>query len=474
VIDPDLVDAAFSLHRAIARAPQMAWGVLIDGALVHSGGHDADAHTAFRIASMTKSFTAAAVLALRDDGAFALDDPVARHAPELAALRAPWRDAPPVTIRHLLTMSSGLATDDPWADRHLDLSDVQLDAVIESGGTWAAAPGTVFEYSNLGYGLLGRIVMHVSGTRVQDVVRARLLDPLGMHETAWTAGALPDGTRVAAGFARVASSGSSPPMSKDESYVEEPMVRDGTIAPMGGLFTTVADLATWVAFLADAFPPRDDLDEAPLTRASRREMQRVWTAIEPERSRSTDGRARPGALGYGMGILVQHHELLGPVLGHSGGLPGFGSNMRWAPAAGVGLIALANVTYAPMTDTTMGVLEVLAQQRAVTRRPLAVSDALADAAERLVGLLEVWDDARAEALFTDNVLADESVERRRAAAARAADEHGGGFVIERIDAETATRGTAHVRGARSSFEVELMLAPLVPARVQWYELRSGS
>jgi CubicO group peptidase (beta-lactamase class C family) len=440
----------------------MAWGVLVDGELVHAGGHDADSRTAFRIASMTKSFTAAAVLALRDDGAFALDDPVTRHAPELAALRPPWRDAPPVTIRHLLTMSSGLATDDPWADRHLDLSDAQLDALIESGGTWAAAPGTVFEYSNLGYGLLGRIVLHVTATRVQDVVRTRLLEPLGMHETAWTAGALPSGTRIASGFARL-----------DDAYVEEPMLRDGTIAPMGGIFTTVGDLATWVAFLAGAFPPRDDPDDGPLSRASRREMQRVWTAIEPGRNRSGDGRNRPPSVGYGMGILVQHHARLGPVLGHSGGLPGFGSNMRWAPDAGVGLIALANVTYAPMTDATMSVLEVLAQQRAVARRPLPVSGALTEAAERLVGLLETWDDARADGLFSDNVLADESAERRRAAAARAVEHHGGGFVIERIDADGATGGTAHVRGARSSFEVELTLAPLVPPRVQWYELRSG-
>ncbi len=207
MIDAELVDQAFSLHRAIARAPQMAWGVVVDGELVHAGGHDADARTVFRIASMTKSFTAAAVLALRDDGLLALDDPLARHAPELGALRPPWRDAPAITIRHLLTMTSGLATDDPWADRHMDLSDAQLDEVIDSGATWAAAPGTTFEYSNLGYGLLGRVVLHVAGGRVQDVVRTRLLEPLAMHETAWTPGALPAGARVAAGFARIASSG---------------------------------------------------------------------------------------------------------------------------------------------------------------------------------------------------------------------------------------------------------------------------
>jgi CubicO group peptidase (beta-lactamase class C family) len=75
-----------------------------------------DADTGFRIASMTKSFTAATIVGLRDGGLLALDDPIARHVPELAELRGPTADSPVITIRHLLTMSAGLATDDPWGD----------------------------------------------------------------------------------------------------------------------------------------------------------------------------------------------------------------------------------------------------------------------------------------------------------------------------------------------------------------------
>src|SRR3954453_20229538 len=107
----------FETHRLLNRAPALAWGVVRDGKLDASGGSGADEHTVFRIASMTKSFTAACVLALRDDGVFALDDPIAAHAPELAAVGGPTTDAPAVSIRHLLTMSAGIATDDPWADR---------------------------------------------------------------------------------------------------------------------------------------------------------------------------------------------------------------------------------------------------------------------------------------------------------------------------------------------------------------------
>src|SRR3954470_2269202 len=88
----------FETHRLLNHAPALAWGVVRDGALEWSGGSGADEHTVFRIASMTKSFTAACVLSLRDDGVFALDDPIAQHAPELAAIAGPTADSPAVTI----------------------------------------------------------------------------------------------------------------------------------------------------------------------------------------------------------------------------------------------------------------------------------------------------------------------------------------------------------------------------------------
>src|SRR5207253_2171066 len=115
------------------------------------GAGPPDARTLFRIASMTKSFTAAAVLRLRDAGQLHLDDRAAAHVPAAARLRLPTSDSPPITVRHLLTMSSGLATDDPWADRHLDAAPTELRGWLQDGAAFGAAPGTVFEYSNLGY-----------------------------------------------------------------------------------------------------------------------------------------------------------------------------------------------------------------------------------------------------------------------------------------------------------------------------------
>ena len=120
------LDEAFAKQRETAKIPGLAWGVVRDGALVHTGGAGTirdgestvpDQRTVFRIASMTKSFTAATILRLRDEGRLRLDDEVAAYVPALADWRHPASDAPAITIRHLLTMSAGLPTDDPWGDR---------------------------------------------------------------------------------------------------------------------------------------------------------------------------------------------------------------------------------------------------------------------------------------------------------------------------------------------------------------------
>jgi CubicO group peptidase (beta-lactamase class C family) len=458
-IDRAVVEAIFAEHGALNGVPSLAWGIVRDGRLLHAGGLRADEVTAFRIASMTKSFTAAAVLLLRDEGRLALDDPIARSAPELTAVRTPTADGPAITIRHLLTMSAGFATDDPWADRHLAATDPEMDRFFAAGVAFAVAPGTAMEYSNLGYGMLGRIVERVTGRRLQDIVSERLLRPLGLSHTAWTRDALPPGTAIATGYRR-----------RDGDLLPETPLGDGGLAPMGGLWSTVADLARWVGFLCDAFPPRDDLDDGPLCRASRREMQQVGRAMAPRQITSRDGRARTVVGGYGMGLMVTHHPALGWIVDHSGGLPGFGSNMRWVPGLGLGAIVLGNLTYPRLGDATLAVLDALAAQGAIRRPPPAVHPALAAAAERLVALLGRWDDADADALFAGNVFLDDARERRRAAAERLRTEHGV-LAIERIDADSWTTGTAVVRGARRTLSIDLKLSPETPTRVQWYEVR---
>jgi CubicO group peptidase (beta-lactamase class C family) len=137
-----------------ASQPGLAYGIVAGGKLAHSGGLGErraggpapDADTVFRIASMTKSFTAAVVLVLRDAGALALDDRAADYVPELAGLRLPSSDCPRVTIRHLLTMTAGFPADDPWGDRQQGLDPAEFARLLADGEVRCAwAPGTRFE-----------------------------------------------------------------------------------------------------------------------------------------------------------------------------------------------------------------------------------------------------------------------------------------------------------------------------------------
>jgi CubicO group peptidase (beta-lactamase class C family) len=441
-----IVEGVFAEQAALGRVPSLAWGLVDRGALLLAR----DEHTVYRIASMTKSFTCAAILLLRDAGRLALDDPIAGHAPELAHLAGPTGDAPPLTIRHLMTMSGGLATDDPWADRHLDVADADLDRWLAPGAAFAEGPGTAFEYSNLGFGLLGRVVRRITGAPVQHLVTEGLLRPLGMARTTWTA---PPG--AIAGYRR-----------RGDELVVEPFLGDGAIAPMGGLFTTVADLARWIAFLADAFPPRDGPDPGPLSRASRREMQQAHRAFPPRTHTARDGRVRPVAGGYGYGLNVTWVESLGWVTDHSGGLPGFGSNMRWT-RAGLGLVALANLTYARMADATAAVLNALLAGDVLLPAPPPLAPALQRAGEQLVALHNRWDDRAAGALFADNVDLDDERERRAAAAARLAAEHGP-FTMARVEAQSGASAVAVAHGPRGELRIEFQLHPLLPPRVQFY------
>jgi len=451
---------------ADCHAPGIGWAVVRGGQVVLQGSHGTledgtdrpwTTATRSRIASMTKSFTAAAVLVLRDEGALALDDPIAAHLPEVAHWNGPTSDAPAITVRHLLTMAAGMATDDPWGDRHLDADEATMAHLLAATATFAAIPGTRWEYSNLGYAVLGRLVARLTGSTLQTFVTERLLRPLGMDRTGW----LPEGGDEAQGHRWV-----------DDHWEPEVPLGDGGFAPMGGLWSTLDDLARWVGFWCDAFPPRDDPDGGPVRRDARREAQQVHRASPSSRQPATATTPeRFAAGGYGMGLQVQHDLRFGHLCHHSGGLPGFGSNMRWLPDRGIGAVALANVTYAPMAPLSMRILEVLDDAGALPG-PHGVDDSLvAPAAAALVGLLADWDDSRAADLFAANVALDEPFERRRRAAEWLGEELGP-LRLATVKALTRTSAELTVAGDRGTRVMNMLLSPEVPPRVQAYWLRA--
>jgi CubicO group peptidase (beta-lactamase class C family) len=457
------IDEIFERYLETGRAPGVAYGVILGGALVHAGGLgtvtvglDArpDERSVFRIASMTKSFTAAAILLLRDRGMIRLDEPVSTYVPEASALRGTTADAPAVTVRHLLSMQGGLPTDDPWGDRLQDLDPAGFDALLAGGQTMAWTPGTQYEYSNLGYAILGRLITNVTGTVFDAFIGDELLGPVGMSQTVWRLDEV-DAAHRSHGYVDV-----------DGAWQEEPIQGHGAFAAMGGLFSTIADLARWVGGYAEAWPPRDEPNGHPLARASRREQQRPITtagvALRPDHR----GSLRAVADGYCLGLVSTEDLELGRAVGHSGGYPGYGSHMRWHPSTGLGVVALANGRYARTEPAATDALAALiAGGAAPYRRPrphAAVAAAVADV-ERL---LASWDDALADRLFAPNVDLDEPLTRRRSAIEQLVATHGPLRRGGEIEASTPTGAEWTLAGDRGHVRADLLLNAEVPPRVQ--------
>ncbi len=440
------------------KAPGLAWGVVADGALVHAGGLGTlqvgeqrlpQSDSSFRITSMTKSFIAATILLLRDKGRLRLDDPVALHVPELDGLPLATTDSPLPTLRDLLSMRSGYPGDDPWADRLESMPATEYLALMRTPKTYARAAGIAFDYSNIGFTLLGQVITNVCTDRFQDVVSERILAPLGLHQTTWSEDDL-DPTRVATGYAKFG-----------ESWEQQPLQPTGAFSALGGLYSTVDDLATWVAGFVDAWPPRDDPDTHPLSRASRREMQQIVTAIPLQIEADSVGALRARSDGYCLGLLSREELRTGRTVGHSGGYPGFGSHMRWHPATGIGVIALANGRYAGTDVPACEALEALVKRapRRARVEPLAAVEPLR---QEIDAAIAAGDLTPLVPLFADNVALDESLDRRAAQIAALPERHGALAPAGALQTRTPTQVRWWLTGERGQVGVEIMLTPEQP------------
>ena len=462
------IDRAFVDFTTREHVPGAAWGIVIDGELAHTGvtGYRelssraaVEPDTVFRIASMTKSFTAMAILALRDDGKLSLDDPVDRYVPELKGLVYPTSDSPRVTIRHLLSHAEGFPEDNPWGDQQLAATDEELSAMLRAGIPFSNAPGVAYEYSNLGFAILGRVVANVGARPYPAHVAATILQPLGMTATTLEPQRVPP-ARLAHGYRW-----------EDEQWKEEPQLPDGAFGPMGGMLTSIRDLARYVSVFVAAWPPRDGPEPPPLRRASLREMQQVARPRPATVSRRADGTTVLNAGGYGFGLGISETCAFAHVVAHSGGLPGFGSQMRWLPEYGVGLIALGNRTYTGWGGPFAAALDLLDQTGGLQRRLPQPSPALTEARDAVSRLIVDWDDALADRIAAGNLYLDRSKARRRAEIEALAATVGrcrpdAAFT----DVENALRGTWSLACDRGEIAVAVTLAPTIPPRVQHLEV----
>lgn len=469
--DYSAADRVFDEYRLDAHVPGLVYGIVADGRLVHVkafGVQDTEsarpvtADTLFRIASMTKAFTALTILKLRDDGRVRLDAPASEYVPEMRNWTYPTDDSPRIRVRDLLNHAAGFVTDDPWGDRQQPLPEAEFTRLLREGVPFTSTPGLQFEYSNLGYALLGRIITNVSGQPYAETITRSLLQPLGLDSSGFVADAAPKEMR-ALGYRW-----------EDDAWKLEPTLGPGAFGAMGGLQTSANDYAKWMAFLLSAWPPRDGADTGPVRRATVRELVEGsnFPRLRNRPARTGSAVSRQAAA-YGMGMIVAEDDDLGLTVSHSGGYPGYGSHVLLLPDRGVGIFAFANRTYAGPAIAVWDAAVVLHEAGLLgTERTLQAGTDLATAYRAAGAMYQAGNVAAGQELLAMNFLLDRDADAwsRKLAALKA--EVGDCETAAPIEVTGDLSGNFTWRCEHGRVKGSLILAPTRPALIQSWRLET--
>jgi len=332
----DFVNAAIKQRNI----PGAAIAVVKDGVLIRTGGYGLAERdrgiapgpdTVFRIGSLSKQFIATGIMLLVQDGRLAVGNRLDMY---LSEVPRAWHD---ITLRHLLTHTSGLRREAPASD--LSKAQPDIDLIRSAYGVplqWK--PGDKYDYSNLGYYLLAEVITRVSGTPWHEFIARRVFAPLGMTRTTTTS----EGDRLpnrASGYAWRDGTWSAAP----------PLV---ALRPSGAFVSTASDLARWAAAL--------DGDRV-LSQTSKAEM---WKPV-----RMNDGGTFPYGFGWELDDFPPGGHVTGvPMIRHEGTIPGFRPGFTRLPAQRLTVIVLTNLDRAPVDAVIAGI--------AVRYAPELIPDAL--------------------------------------------------------------------------------------------------
>ena len=457
------IDALFRQFQQDAHAPGIVWGIVRDGRIVHlgaSGVQDNETRrpvtreTLFRIASMSKAFTALAILKLRDEGRLSLDALAETYVPELRGWRYPTSDSPRIRVRDLLSHIGGFVTDDPWGDRQTPLPEDAFTEMLRNGVPFTRSPQTAYEYSNFGYALLGRIVTNVSGRPYADYIREEIMLPLGMASSGYDVGAVPQDRR-ALGYRW-----------ENDAWLREPDMAPGAFGAMGGVVTSADDYARWVAFLLSAWPARDGAELGPVGRSSVRELAQGANFPSLGGRPGVHGAGCPQAVTYGMGMRVAFDCELRSTLSHGGGYPGYGSFLLLLPEQGIGLFAFANRTYGAPVAPIWDAADELQEAGLLTAPALPVSEPLAATYAAAGAMFRAGSLAPGRDRLAMNFLMDRTAENWAREFARLKSEVGECETDAPITATGALAGRFQWLCERARLDGQLLLAPTNPPTIQ--------
>jgi CubicO group peptidase (beta-lactamase class C family) len=467
-----VIDSIYRKYAIANHFPGIAFGLVVDGKLLYSGNYgytDIDkkipvtSFSLFRIASMSKSFTAMAILKLRDEGKLNLDDPAYLYIPELKEAKYPTADAPHITIRHLLTHGAGFPEDNPWGDRQLADTDKDFIEFLKKQITFSNPPGIAYEYSNLGFAMLGKIVTKVSGMRYQDYIKQNIWQPLGMKTSEWEFGNVA-ADKLAHGYRWL-----------NDKWNEETLLHDtpdGSWGAMGSMISSIDEFANYMTFHLSAWPPNNAKDDGPIKRSSVREMHHPWRVNGLNTNyKYPDGRvcAVTTAYNYGLGWMKDCDNKI--YISHSGGLPGFGSQWRIMPDYGIGVMAFGNRTYAPMGFVNTQVLDTLIKLAGLQPRQLPPSIILEKRKNELVKILPDWNNAEQSGIFAENFFPDYPIDTLKKYAKELFTKAGKIISVKEMKPENQLRGSFILEGEKTNIEIYFTLSPENPPLIQEYHIR---
>lgn len=315
---PDPYEALVRRELRRIGHPAMAGGVVLKDRLVGAcgwgyrhkyRGGKVNADTVFRIASITKTFSGLALLQLRDAGKLTLDDPLTKHLPEADSFVYPSTDTPPITLRHLVTHTSGIPR-----NATAGLSEAALLRSLK-GLRLDHTPGEHTAYSNLAMGLAGPIVHRVSGQTFREYMQSSVFSPLGMTSCAWEARDV-DAKRLACGNEKKKDG-------EKEGEIEpvDTEWRMGAAESFGGLYASVNDMAKMVSLQLAA----SGVESPVLKRASLTESHAQATTGQPEAQR------------YGVCWWLGDEAVW-----HSGATDEYSASVVMLPSKGVGAVVLSS------------------------------------------------------------------------------------------------------------------------------------
>lgn len=404
------IDASVAKTQRDLKLPGLAVGIVIDGELAHvaAAGHQnlekqspVTADSVFRIGSVTKTLTAAAILKLRDDGKLSLDDAAVKYLPELARVRYPTRDSPLVSVHHLLTHTSGLPRSPRRQDERIannqpltreELRSALVDAPV------AFAPGSASLYSNLGYTLLGLIVESAAKIPFRAYVAKHFFEPLGMTSPGWERARLP-AAHVALPYESKKDSGLT--LVEEEEQL-------GLADASGGLYLSVRDLARWVGFNLAAYPARSGGAVTPLRRATLREMHRPSAPVFLGTGRPftvpTTWIAEPWAGSTGFAWDATALCEVERLIEKGGFVERYQTITGFFPNEGIGIVVVTNTGHvdALKRRAFFDVLALLRQTGGVSRRTRVAqrTPELDAALARLLDVMHAWNEDKYLAMLT--------------------------------------------------------------------------